>query len=186
MKRASWREDITGCEYGQLTVLGFSHLGSWQRQYWHARCTCGTEKTIERASLVKGRTRSCGCLQRQAASNMAKARTLPDDGAVLNSIYKQYRRHAATRNLNFDLSSDDFKLLVGSECYYCGTLGSNVRKYRGTEVRINGIDREDNSIGYQLGNVVPCCRACNSGKGTLTKDEFIALATRIAHKWADT
>lgn len=48
--------DLTGNTYGQLTVI--EHV---ERSKWKVRCSCGTERVVERANLVNGRTKSCGC-----------------------------------------------------------------------------------------------------------------------------
>ena len=37
----------------------------------------------------------------------------------------------------------------------------------------SGLDRVDNSIGYILENVVPCCVTCNSMKMAMSYNEFI-------------
>lgn len=36
----------------------------------------------------------------------------------------------------------------------------------------NGIDRQDNSIGYKTENCVPCCKFCNLAKSKFTIKEF--------------
>lgn len=58
------RIDITGNQYGRLTVIGFSHSKS-RRSYWKCRCTCGKEKVIYGGSLKNGDTLSCGCLGKE-------------------------------------------------------------------------------------------------------------------------
>lgn len=45
---------------------------------------------------------------------------------------------------------------------------------------LNGIDRVDNTRGYEKGNVVPCCGTCNLLKGARTVDEFLAQIFAIA------
>lgn len=42
-----------------------------------------------------------------------------------------------------------------------------------------GIDRVDNTRGYDPDNVVPCCRVCNRAKDVRTKDEFLSWAKRV-------
>ena len=44
----------------------------------------------------------------------------------------------------------------------------NARRLKAT----NGIDRFDNTIGYELHNCVPCCGFCNFAKGKHTYQEF--------------
>ena len=56
--------DITGKIYGRLTVIALanSRARDWKTR-WLCRCDCGTTVEIERASLTRGHTKSCGCLQ---------------------------------------------------------------------------------------------------------------------------
>lgn len=53
-------EDLTGRQFGELTVLSRAE-NRGGRVYWNCRCSCGREKAISAASLKKGRTKSCGC-----------------------------------------------------------------------------------------------------------------------------
>src|SRR4249920_1072727 len=53
--------DITGHQYGRLTVL---HRTSGSgRVHWQCRCICGTELSVQSADLRTGNTQSCGCLK---------------------------------------------------------------------------------------------------------------------------
>lgn len=55
-----------GQKYGRLTVTGFVHKG--KKWYWECTCKCGNS-IITQAYLVRnGHTSSCGCLQRERAS----------------------------------------------------------------------------------------------------------------------
>jgi Staphylococcus phage HNH endonuclease len=59
--------DLTDRRFGRLTVL---HRGrrAGHRVYWRVRCVCGVVKEVRADALrTNGGTRSCGCLQREAA-----------------------------------------------------------------------------------------------------------------------
>jgi hypothetical protein len=43
----------------------------------------------------------------------------------------------------------------------------------------NGIDRVDNSIGYEMGNVVTCCVVCNLMKRCHSHSDFISHCRAI-------
>lgn len=53
-------EDITGRLFGRLTAL---HKTTGSK--WLCRCDCGNEKEVEKGCLVRGTTRSCGCLRQE-------------------------------------------------------------------------------------------------------------------------
>jgi hypothetical protein len=56
------RKDLTGQRFGLLTVIQYAGASSTRTSLWVARCECGNEKTVRRASLIDGLTKSCGCL----------------------------------------------------------------------------------------------------------------------------
>jgi hypothetical protein len=47
------------------------------------------------------------------------------------------------------------------------------------DVRYSGIDRINPSLGYVVGNVVPCCARCNVAKNNMSVEEFSAMLDRI-------
>lgn len=63
--------DLTGQTYGRWTVLYRTpdKEGRNGRKFvaWHCRCLCGTERDVTTQALRSGRSRSCGCLQRERA-----------------------------------------------------------------------------------------------------------------------
>ena len=65
--------DLTGQKFGYLTVIKDSGLRAGKAVIWICKCDCGKEKNIRRASLVAGRTKSCGCMKgKMAASTYSK------------------------------------------------------------------------------------------------------------------
>jgi hypothetical protein len=167
-----------GEKYGRLTVVEYMYTDAHPRKYFRCSCECGGEVVTHTNSLRTGNTRSCGCLSREAK----KAQLLPNDRGVINQIVLQYKRHASDRGLSFCLDYEEFEVLVRSPCVYCGILGGNLKKTKDLKdgFRHNGIDRIDSSLGYQAGNVAPCCGLCNRAKREMPRDVFIAWALRIA------
>ena len=97
------------------------------------------------------------------------------------SLFKHYIRLAKRKNFYFDLSIEEFEKLVSSNCDYCGKIPS--QKYH--NILYNGIDRKDNSRGYENFNCVPCCWSCNSTKGgkyTYAQMKAIAEVLRTPQK----
>ena len=164
-------QDLTGKRIGRLLVLRRTP-GRVTR--WLCRCDCGTEKEIYATNLLRN-TRSCGCLK-QEQTRQAEGR------ACARWNWRNYRKNAAVRGLEFDLSLDDFIILTGQDCYYCGRPPQQiVKRPRCFGVHVyNGIDRLDNTQGYIRGNCVPCCRRCNTAKSNQTLAEFYAQIAAIA------
>jgi len=71
--------DITGERFGRLTVLRFAGYYSapncWNRTgLWECQCDCGKEVIVRGTSLRMGRTKSCGCWNRDLVRMRALAR----------------------------------------------------------------------------------------------------------------
>lgn len=69
--RSGFYKDLTGREFGQLTVQGYSHSipkrksGDGFTSIWNCICACGNTKKVRQAALVNGSTISCGCKLRE-------------------------------------------------------------------------------------------------------------------------
>lgn len=60
--------DIMGKQFGRLTVVAYE--GTFRKAgrkvaMWRCKCECGNESIVRSNSLRSGKTRSCGCLQRE-------------------------------------------------------------------------------------------------------------------------
>jgi len=105
--------------------------------------------------------------------------------SVIRNQYSNYRTHAKTKGLAFNLTLEQFSDFAISDCFYCGNAPSINRKGPGAVKRrrahpVNGIDRMNNSLGYFLGNCVSCCTACNMMKKAKSIHSFIEHCVRIA------
>jgi len=60
-------------------------------------------------------------------------------------------------------------------------LKRQFKKNRGVNVPIKtiGIDRVLNNVGYEKGNVVPCCKDCNKFKGSLDAKKIMLIGVGI-------
>lgn len=82
--------------------------------------------------------------------------------------FYRVRKGAKDRNKSFELTFEEFIQFWQKPCYYCGSPMEGI-----------GLDRVDNNKGYLLNNVVPCCRLCNTIKGTMTVSNFIQHIRKI-------
>ena len=65
-------KDITGGVFGRLAVVSLSHIGPNRHSHWKCSCECGGEITVGRSALTGGKTKSCGCLQRESQAKNRK------------------------------------------------------------------------------------------------------------------
>ncbi len=174
----------TGKKFGNLTLLREIDpilLSGRSHRRIEAKCDCGKTCVKRLRQVVKGHTKSCGCLQpRVMSEKMSCRRTAPGQSAI-NAVWWQYIRNAKRRNLLFDLSKEHFIKLIFGTCTYCGDGPKNIRGGRKMygSITYNGIDRVDNSEGYTQQNCVTACETCNMAKGTKSYSEFMAWIMKV-------
>lgn len=176
--------DMTGKRFGRLVGISFNEDVSKQRGYrmWNFQCDCGKLHIARANGVNEGKTKSCGCLNRELS--LARATKAPGV-AALNSILYTYKYNAKRRGLSFDLSTEQFRHLISQNCHYCNQepkecFAPNGKVNDRTSTIANGIDRVDSNIGYTIENTVPCCGYCNYIKHDKTQEEFLAHIKRIA------
>ncbi len=65
-------KDLTGQRFGKLTALRPTGRKIGTNTAWLCQCDCGEQVEINGASLSAGRSKSCGCLQRDVARENSK------------------------------------------------------------------------------------------------------------------
>jgi len=173
-------KDLSGLRFGRLTVRWPSgrHGG---RTRWLCSCECGSIRpSIPTDHLVRGNTKSCGCLQREKAARTGAAKKLPNHGAGMNALYARYRIAATQRGLIFGISKKVFVFTILLDCHYCGAKPRKCYVNKSVFCVSNGIDRMNNSKGYEKSNIVPCCSTCNFMKVKMSHDEFIKQCRAVA------
>lgn len=62
----------SGNKFGKLTVIEFAGKDKHGGLLYLCRCDCGKEKIILKGNLIAGRTKSCGCFQKEEVRNRRK------------------------------------------------------------------------------------------------------------------
>jgi len=173
--------DHTGQVFGKITVLSRGPNDKSGHARWNCVCVCGRERLIASKSLSYKGTKSCGKKGKMCREKIHARK--PFGVSSRNIHLYHYKRDAKKRGYSWNLSDSHFFKLCLSNCYYCKQPPSLVvidSRYRAHGAFVcNGVDRVDNSRGYVKGNVVACCKPCNRAKGTMSRDEFIALCHRV-------
>lgn len=157
--------------FGKLTVISYTDRPDKKGEY-KCICECGNISYPATDKLKKGLVKSCGCSQKDPRPE----KRLPDNMAIKNAIYKNYKSSAKRRNYDFDLPKEVFIKLIEDNCYYCSEAPSksanvwHIKNYN--DYKYNGIDRINNTLGYFEGNCVSCCPHCNMAKRELSITEF--------------
>jgi hypothetical protein len=190
-------QTIIGKKFGKLTVISFSHIAEFKHKdrlrksyYFNCICDCGSQKAIKKSNLTAkiNPTKSCGCARIEGFKiGAGKQKGIPrpkmqkaNGESILNTVYNSYKNSAIKRKLTFNLSIEEFKSLTSRNCSYCHDAPSEKKKKRDfTNRKMNGIDRIDSSIGYELANSVPCCKVCNYMKQSLSLEDMQLHMSKI-------
>lgn len=153
--------------------------------YVNAQCSCGKLKEVKKNNILSERSKSCGCKTRENLVKLSTGKSAwnskPIEDLAKRELYEQYKHSAKSRNYEFNLTKEQFNLLIDSECKYCGNIGSNchtVNNKKGN-YNYNGIDRINNDLGYEISNVVTSCKDCNKMKNDLKIENFFEHIQKI-------
>lgn len=149
------------------------------------RCDCGKEQILIQNNLTHGLSTKCkACAYKTRGPNIAKR--IGGTHLAAKDKFSDYKVKAKQRGVEWNLSFEEFLSIVKQDCYYCGEAPSNVnrlpKKDWAEDFVYSGIDRYNNDIGYEAGNVLPCCKYCNYMKRELSYEDFCSRIHRIASR----
>lgn len=159
--------DITGIKYNRLTVLNRVE-GKYGKPSWLCKCDCGNFCTVYGQYLKSGKTKSCGCYQKE----QARANRLKHGRADKASAeYKQYTREVhLMRKYNLPIERYNEMLTEqNNKCFICGyefgqKQGDIYVDHCHTTKQVRGL----------------LCQPCNSGIGYF-KDNTDSLQKAIEY-----
>jgi len=119
--------------------------------------------------LKDGRTLCCGCASKET-SGIKNSQYIHG-----MARYSEYKYNARKRNINFNLTIEQFRDLIDKKCHYCGGYSLD----RNPKSRGNGIDRKDSGKEYCVDNCVSCCATCNFVKNSMQYKDFILYIRQL-------
>lgn len=173
--------DLVGKRINKLIITDFSHNyrgpAGWTKNVWWALCDCGKRFTITTSDFNKGKG---NCLECSHIATSFRLRRDPVKVAESN-LYSSYRQAARDRDIEFNLTREQFASFLPEKCNYCGVEPLQLQKNprTGYTFKYNGIDRVDNNAGYTIDNCVTCCYVCNEMKMDKTLKEFFAQIKQV-------
>lgn len=174
--------DLSGKRFGRLIVGTRKDSNRRGRTVWEVACDCGNVKNISGENLVRGKTSSCGCIQKESSARNGKLGTIKDRvKAGVNNLFAIYRYGAKVREVDWGLTVEEFESFLFCDCFYCGLEPSNTQREKSGDVsfRYSGLDRVNNRVGYFAENIVSCCSMCNKGKSVHSSKEFLEWIARV-------
>ena len=181
--------DLIGMRYNMLMVVEklpskvYGDKSKYhKKRMWLCKCDCGNMTEANTGSLTCDKKKSCGCLtSTKSAENSIKSRyKIAKQDAGYRSIYSSYKLNAKSRGFDFNIDFDYAVSILKSDCYYCGIEPSNTYMKSYYNATYNGIDRVNNTKGYEMDNIVSCCKMCNIAKNNNTEEYFLQWVKRLS------
>lgn len=177
-KEIEYRNQVLNIENENFKVLSIdlegSKLNKRHIKYFVQCKKCG-KIFSRRASVIRNSLNSIEC------SNCRHIRYNKPLNVLEYKVYCYYRTSAKNRNLEWNLTEEQFKRLIKGNCVYCGKPIEKRKtvSYKNEFELINGIDRIDSKKGYNIDNCTSCCSMCNLMKSNFTKEDFLQHISKI-------
>lgn len=145
-------KNLVGQKFGRLTVLERAENAKDGHARWKCRCDCGREVVVFGNSLIRGVTKSCGCLhdeltvQRSTKHGKCHSKTYRLWAAIktrcFNPNYKAYKHYGGRGITIYEPWRNDFAAFYDyvSKLEHFGEEGYT-------------LDRKDNGGNYEPGNL---------------------------------
>lgn len=88
--------DLTGMTFGRLKVIEQNGRTSDRHILWKCKCECGKFTNVSSRELRSGKTKSCGCLQKDKIREMRYRHG--DRNSRLYSVWKTMKKRCENKN----------------------------------------------------------------------------------------
>ena len=145
--------DLTGQRFGRLLVIRRGENTTRGQAQWVCKCDCGNTKQIASASLVKGATKSCGCLRKE----MTKQRGLNNKTHGLSKKRLYYEWVGMRQRCTYEKDTKEYANYGGRGITVCDLWMNDFLAFAKWALA-NGykdnltLDRVDNNRGYSPEN----------------------------------
>ena len=178
--------DLTGKTFGRLTVLSRTVNDKFGKVCWLCRCSCGNIISVSSGALVTGNTKSCGCLQRDRASE-SNIKDLTGLRFGRLTVIKRIENSTGSKSVSSGYVQYECKCDCGNTCIVkagnlssgdtksCGCLNTDRRKERAIDLtgqvfgRLTVVRRADNN---EDGRVCWLCK-CACGNECVVKSNSL-------------
>lgn len=141
--------DLSNKRFGRWLVLELDIEKSNYKKYWKCVCDCGTHKSVCQQSLVKGKSISCGCYQKEIMKKKLTTHNLT--GSRLMKIFYNMKTRC------YNPKDSRYKDYGGRNIKVCNEWKNNFMEFYKWSLK-NGydenltIDRIDNNKDYSPTN----------------------------------
>ena len=154
--------------------------GTGNRKYWKCECECGKIKEFPYWGVFSGKTKSCGCYQKQITSK----RLWKGYEEISGKYWTELQEGAKQRQLEFNLTIEEAWELFVKQNKKCNLsdLPIEFSRARNKFPQTASLDRVDNSKGYVKDNVQWLHKNINLMKHCFNEKYFIFLCNEITKK----
>ena len=104
-------KDLTNKQFNRLTVIECVGKNKYNRALWLCKCACGNTKIIDSNCLLKGTTKSCGCLNSEKQHEKGIAANRTTHGLRNHRLYRIWK---AIKNRCYNKNSVDYQKWYGA------------------------------------------------------------------------
>lgn len=150
-----WKAGKLPIKINRWTILSYHHTAKNYHKYYLCRCDCGKEKVVNINNILKGFSKSCGCLISEVTTE--KNKTMKQKDKHKYSDYSLYRTWISMRKRCYSVTEPAYKDYGGRGITVCDEWNSDYNSFL-IWAKSNGyqkgltIDRIDNDKGYYPDN----------------------------------
>lgn len=147
-------KDIAGKKFGRLTAVRFLHRNKRGDALWECRCSCGAQHKASGVYLRLGRSRSCGCLNRDIMS-ARRGTKHPNWNAKMDQESRDRHRRGSPTQLQFGQVAKHIRKRDSNKCVICGAASCMLHVHH-----LEPWARAP-KLRYSAANLVTLCADCH-------------------------
>ena len=167
--------DITGNKYNRLTVINRVANSLGKKTSWLCKCECGSFSTVYGQYLKSGRTKSCGCYQKEQARAIRTEHGRASKVDRHSDTYKDYSRETHLMR-KYKLPIERYNQMLKEQDNKCKICSYEFGQKQG-DIYVDHCHTTKEVRGL-------LCQGCNSGLGYF-KDDTQSLANAIKYLTKD-
>ncbi len=188
-KKGGQTKDLLKQKFGKLLVIGRVEGENYHTQsVWHCECECGNTIDVCRGSLVRNKTKSCGCynkeqIKKRGHEKYSGSKYVP--GKKITNIIKN-AKHRKIYCIEKEELQKEIDRVFEEQNFKCIYSGEDLRFYdrdnNGNIIPKSGnasVDRIDSSKGYIQGNLQICTKRINVSKMEVSHKDFLLMIEKI-------